>query len=147
LGAIKAALRRTLLAESLLLCGAGAILGVVCAYPMVNILARYASRFSVRALDLSVDPSMLWVGAGLMVRSLFVLFFALPLLGAAAWGQLVPSPDAPPVSTAPPPPPEEESMGTLKLNVNLVDLFFTVKNKSGELVPHLTKDDCSVAED
>jgi VWFA-related protein len=80
-------------------------------------------------------------------RSLFVLFFALPLLGAAAWGQLVPSPDAPPVSTAPPPPPEEESMGTLKLNVNLVDLFFTVKNKSGELVPHLTKDDCSVAED
>ena len=38
-------------------------------------------------------------------------------------------------------------MGTLKLNVNLVDLFFTVKDKSGNLVPHLTKDDCSVAED
>ncbi|MGA7244024.1 MAG: VWA domain-containing protein [Terracidiphilus sp.] len=80
-------------------------------------------------------------------RSLAVVLFALPLLSVAAWGQLVPSPDAPPVSTAPPPPPEEESMGTLKLNVNLVDLFFTVKNKSGELVPHLTKDDCSVSED
>src|SRR5579863_3042993 len=80
-------------------------------------------------------------------RTLFVLIFALPLLSAAAWGQLVPSPDAPPVSTAPPPAPEEESTGTLKLNVNLVDLFFTVKNKSGQLVPHLTKDDCSVAED
>ncbi len=80
-------------------------------------------------------------------RILFVMAFALPLLSATAWGQLVPSPDAPPVSTAPPPPPEEESMGTLKLNVNLVDLFFTVKNKSGELVPHLTKNDCSVAED
>ncbi len=38
-------------------------------------------------------------------------------------------------------------MGTLKLNVNLVDLFFTVKTKSGELVPHLTKDDCAVSED
>ena len=38
-------------------------------------------------------------------------------------------------------------MGTLKLNVNLVDLFFTVKDKSGELVPHLTKNDCSVSED
>ena len=38
-------------------------------------------------------------------------------------------------------------MGTLRLNVNLVDLFFTVKTKSGELVPHLTKDDCSVSED
>ena len=28
------------------------------------ILARYASRYSVRALDLTVDSSMLWVGAG-----------------------------------------------------------------------------------
>lgn len=80
-------------------------------------------------------------------RILATLLVALPLFTAAAWGQLVPSPDAPPVSNAPPPPPEEESMGTLKLNVNLVDLFFTVKNKSGELIPHLTKDDCSVAED
>ncbi len=80
-------------------------------------------------------------------RTLATLLVALPLFTAAAWGQLVPSPDAPPVSNAPPPPPEEESMGTLKLNVNLVDLFFTVKNKSGELIPHLTKDDCSVAED
>jgi len=77
-----------------------------------------------------------------------VLLFVLPLLPAAAWGQLEPSPDAPPVSTAPPPPPEEqESMGTLRINVNLVDLFFTVKDKTGNLVPHLTKQDCSVTED
>ena len=52
LGAGTAALRRTLLAESLLLCGAGAALGVLSARPMLAILARYASRFSVRALDL-----------------------------------------------------------------------------------------------
>ncbi len=76
-----------------------------------------------------------------------VLLLALPVLPAAAWAQLVPSPDAPPVSTAPPPPPEEQSVGTLKLNVNLVDLFFTVKDKSGNLVPHLSKEDCSVTED
>lgn len=82
LGASKAALRRTLLAESLLLCGAGAILGVVCAYPMVNILARYASRFSVRALDLSVDPSMLWVGAGLAILAAVLLAYV-PRLPAA----------------------------------------------------------------
>jgi VWFA-related protein len=75
------------------------------------------------------------------------VLLALPLLSTAAWSQLAPSPDAPPVSTAPPPPPDEESMGTLKLNVNLVDLFFTVKDKSGQLVPHLNKDDCSVTED
>src|SRR5262249_26086768 len=54
LGASTAALRRVLLAESLLLCGAGAALGVLSARPMVTILARYASRFSVRALDLTV---------------------------------------------------------------------------------------------
>src|SRR6267142_1239600 len=55
LGATRGELRRTLLAESLLLCGAGAALGVIIARPMVAVLARYASRFSVRALDLTVD--------------------------------------------------------------------------------------------
>ena len=57
LGASQRALRRTLLAESLVLCGAGAILGVLIARPMVAVLARYAARFSVRALDLTVDAS------------------------------------------------------------------------------------------
>ena len=75
------------------------------------------------------------------------LLFGLPGLSAAGWAQLAPSPDAPPVSTAPAPSPEEESVATFKLNVNLVDVFFTVKDKSGNLVPHLTKDDCSVTED
>jgi predicted permease len=75
LGASTAALRRVLLAECLLLCGAGAALGVLAARPMVAILARYASRFSVRALDLTVDSSMLWVGAGLAVAAAVALAF------------------------------------------------------------------------
>ncbi len=75
LGASTGALRRTLLAESLLLCGAGATLGVLSARPMVAILARYASRFSVRALDLTVDSSMLWVGAALAVVAAVLLAF------------------------------------------------------------------------
>ncbi len=75
LGASSGALRRTLLAESLVLCGAGAILGVLSARPMVAILARYASRFSVRALDLTVDASMLWVGAGLAILAAILLAF------------------------------------------------------------------------
>jgi predicted permease len=81
LGATRGALRRTLLAESLLLCGAGALLGVFSARPMVAILARYASRFSVRALDLTVDSSMLWVGEGLAVISAILLAYVprLPL--------------------------------------------------------------------
>ncbi len=75
LGASTGALRRTLLAESLLLCGAGATLGVLSARPMVAILARYASRFSVRALDLTVDSSMLWVGAVLAIIAAVLLAF------------------------------------------------------------------------
>src|ERR1700684_4335049 len=75
LGASTASLRRTLLIDSLLLCGAGAALGILIARPMVAILARYASRFSVRALDLSVDSSMLWVGAGLAIIASVLLAF------------------------------------------------------------------------
>src|SRR5271163_648253 len=75
LGASTGSLRRTLLADSLLLCGAGAVLGILIARPMVAILARYASRFSVRALDLTVDSSMLWVGAGLAVIASVLLAF------------------------------------------------------------------------
>ena len=75
LGASHSALRRTLLAESLLLCGAGAVLGVLSAGPMVAILAGYASRFSVRALDLKLDSSILWVGAGLAIVAAVLLAF------------------------------------------------------------------------
>jgi len=84
LGASTGALRRTLLAESLLLCGAGALLGVLSARPMVAILARYASRFSIRALDLTVDSSMLWVGAILAVLAAVLLAFVPRLPSADA---------------------------------------------------------------
>ena len=75
------------------------------------------------------------------------LLFSLPALMPAAWAQLAPSPDAPPVSTAPDTTPPEESVATLKLNVGLVDLFFMVKDKSGNLVPHLSKNECTVSEE
>ena len=75
LGAKSWALRRTLLAESLLLCGVGAALGVVLARPMVSVLTRYAARFSVRALDVTVDASLLWVGVGLALVAAALLAF------------------------------------------------------------------------
>ena len=84
LGASAGALRRMLLAESLLLCGAGAALGVMIAQPLVTILARYASRFSVRALDLTVDSSMLWTGAVLAVVAAVILAFVPRLPSADA---------------------------------------------------------------
>ena len=86
LGASNATLRRTLLAESLLLCGAGALLGILSAGPMVSILARYASRFSVRALDLTVDSSMLWVGALLALVAAVLLAYVPRLPSAESHG-------------------------------------------------------------
>ncbi len=85
LGASRAALRRTLLAESLVLCGAGAVLGIALARPMVDVLAQYASRFSVRALDLTVDASLLWVGAGLALIAAVLLAYV-PKLPSAEGG-------------------------------------------------------------
>jgi putative ABC transport system permease protein len=84
LGATSGALRRTLLAETLLLCGAGALLGVLIARPMVAVLARYISRFSVRALDLTVDSTLLWVGAALAVIAAVLLAFVPRLPSADA---------------------------------------------------------------
>jgi len=85
LGAGRGALRRTLLAESLVLCGAGAILGVALANPFVTIVSRYAARFSVRALDVNDNSTVLWVGAGLAMTAAVLL----------AYVPRLPSPHAP----------------------------------------------------
>jgi putative ABC transport system permease protein len=84
LGASTGALRRMLLAESLLLCGAGAAIALIIAQPLVTILARYASRFSVRALDLTVDSSLLWVGVALAIVAAVILAFVPRLPSANA---------------------------------------------------------------
>ena len=85
LGAGPGALRRTLLAESLVLCGAGAVLGVVLAQPLVAMVSRYAARFSVRALEVTVDPGMLWIATGLAMAAAVLL----------AYVPRLPSPHAP----------------------------------------------------
>jgi putative ABC transport system permease protein len=82
LGAGRGALRRTLLAESLVLCAAGAGLGLLLAGPLVTIAGRYASRFSIRALESSVDASVLWLGAGLAVLAAVLLAY-IPRLPSA----------------------------------------------------------------
>ncbi len=75
LGATRGALRRTLLAESLVLCGAGAVLGVLLARPMVAIVAGFAARFSVRALEVTVDSTLLWVGVSLAMTAAVLLAY------------------------------------------------------------------------
>ena len=86
LGASSGALRRTLLAESLVLCGAGAVLGVLLARPLVTVVSRFAARFSVRALEVTVDASLLWVGAGLAIAAAVLLAYVprLPATQTAA---------------------------------------------------------------
>jgi putative ABC transport system permease protein len=75
LGATTAAFRRSLLAEGIVLCGSGALAGIAIAAPMVAVLAKYASRFSVRALDLTLDFSMIWIGVALaIVAAVFLAF-------------------------------------------------------------------------
>jgi predicted permease len=81
-------LRRTLLAESVLLCGSGALLGAILALWIMPVLSRYAARFSVRALDLTVDSSLLWVGVGLALAAAVLLAFVPRLPSADAAGGL-----------------------------------------------------------
>ena len=85
LGASHGALRRTLLAESLVLCGAGAVLGVALARPLVTVVSRFAAPFSVRALEVTVDQSLLWIGASLAILAAVLL----------AYVPRLPSPQAP----------------------------------------------------
>jgi putative ABC transport system permease protein len=85
LGAHASVLRRSLLAESLLLCGAGALLGVALASPMLSVLSQYASRFSARALEVSVDVNLLIVGAVLALLAAVLLAFV-PRLPSANLG-------------------------------------------------------------
>lgn len=75
LGATTAAFRRSLLAEGIVLCGSGALAGIAIAAPMVAVLAKYASRFSVRALDLTLDFSMIWIGVALALLAAIFLAF------------------------------------------------------------------------
>jgi predicted permease len=85
LGASTSVLRRSLLAEGIVLCGSGALAALLLAVPMVAVLGRYASRFSVRANDMTLDFSLVWFGIALALVAAFFLAY-IPSL---------PSPDSP----------------------------------------------------
>ena len=82
LGASAAALRRSLLAESIILCGSGTLAALILAWPMVAILGRYAARFSVRADGITLDfsPGVVWHLAGTGCRR-FPGVYPAPALG------------------------------------------------------------------
>src|SRR5271156_5593969 len=78
---------------------------------------------------------------------LWAVLLCVAVMNAAA--QVAPSPDAPPQGPAGDPnqDDQEKPLETLKVNVNLGSLYFTVHDKHGALIPHLTKDDFTVLED
>jgi VWFA-related protein len=76
------------------------------------------------------------------MRSWLRFAVVLVLVGAAnpAHPQSGPGPEQAPGG-------QDQSMETLKVNVNVVNLFFNVKDKHGLLIPSLKKDDFDVIED
>ena len=80
-------------------------------------------------------------------RTLAILPFLLGLLATGLHAQEAPSPGGPPPpSTAAAQPTEDADVQTLKVNVNLVNVYFSVRDKGG-YVTNLHKEDCDLYED
>ena len=65
-----------------MLCAAGAVAALYLAGPLVMLVGRYAARFSIRALDVSVDSNVAWVGAALAIAAAVLLAFVPRLLSS-----------------------------------------------------------------
>jgi VWFA-related protein len=104
------------------------------------------SKFSVyrRFVSFPAPGSILFLLATLLLAALSVV--------AAAAQDQKPGSTNPPASNPQspsqnPPQVQEQPAETLKVNVNIVGLFFNVKDKHGALIPNLTKGDFEVLED
>ncbi len=84
----------------------------------------------------------------LLAATLFSLAMLPPvLLTRVLHGQEAPSPSGPPPpSNAPALPQSDMSAPTLSVNVNLVNLYFSARDKNG-FITNLAKSDCSLTED
>ena len=98
--------------------------------------------------------------AGVLALAIFALTTTLSLRAAAQSAPLPPPPAPPATSSTGPtyntnsaPSPssnaqsQDQSVETLKVNVEIVQLFFNVKDKHGALIPHLNQSDFSIFED
>jgi VWFA-related protein len=85
-----------------------------------------------------------------LAASAFLLATVGLILPARLHAQAAPSPDAAPQGLpGDPNGPDDQNnpVATFKANVNLVSLYFDVRDKHGILIPSLNKDDCNVFED
>src|SRR6202140_5088367 len=78
---------------------------------------------------------------------LAVISLALPFAMAQQSSAQQSAPGQQPASPGQKPDDSQGPTETLKVNVNVVQLFFNVKDKHGALIPNLTKDDFEVHED
>src|SRR5580698_3431721 len=91
----------------------------------------------------------------LAMVALGALFLGVPFSKAQSAGQQPPAPKAAPDQQPAAPDSKSSQQSedsqqpteTLKVNVNIVQLFFNVKDKHGALMPNLTKDDFEIYED
>lgn len=76
----------------------------------------------------------------------FVAVCSAPLCVGALRAQEAPTPSGPPPSSNAPAQQEtDDTLGTLKLNTNLVNVYFSARDKTG-FITNLKKDDCQVLE-
>jgi VWFA-related protein len=85
------------------------------------------------------------LAAGVFALAMFALVMSLSFPAAAQ------NPPAPAASSPAAPSPndqsQDQSVATLKVNVEIVQLFFNVKDKHGALIPNLNKDNFDLFED
>jgi VWFA-related protein len=77
-----------------------------------------------------------------ILPQILITAFALGLLAPYSAGQELPKLVVPNQNQD-----QDDTAETLKVNVNVVQLFFNVKDKKGALIPSLTKDDFEILED
>jgi len=78
----------------------------------------------------------------------WIAITAILLCAVGAFAQTTPSADAPPPdSNFPDTTQQTTPEKTFKVNVNLVSLYFSVRDKHNGLIPTLSKSDCSIYED
>src|ERR1700684_162152 len=82
-----------------------------------------------------------------LARLLWAVLLCVATVSALA--QVAPSPGAPPQGPAGDPNQDDQQqpVAPLKVNVTMVSLYYTVHDKHGALIPHLTKDDFTILED
>src|ERR1700742_3980945 len=84
------------------------------------------------------------------ILTLLLLCAAFALPAARLHAQEAPSPGGAPEGLPGDPNGNDDtsqSVATFRQNVNLVSLYFDVRDKKNLLIPHLTRDDCQVFED